>query len=277
MKDKEIQMDISDLKKHGYVRVRYPRDLRTSVVQAMASWQTFCTLPDEVKRAFSGGDRTNDFGYMRREDKVGTADDKELFHVLRSDLPELARRADEVHDKRAVEFIYAVDELVRMAEPVILAFAQETERHYGLKGFAESVLKNRDQWVFRYLHYMGGETLAHAHPDRAGATLHLCESTGGGEYLNFDKKWRPWPLSVDETIIFPSMVLQHLSHGVLKALYHRVTATAESRRSGRFAMVAFVYFQHTHAYNGPRLQDFEEGFNYDMPFEEFQKLFCPTT
>jgi isopenicillin N synthase-like dioxygenase len=124
---------------------------------------------------------------------------------------------------------------------------------------------------------MPGETFAHAHADRGGFTLHLYESAGGGEYLGFDKVWRPWPIGGEETIIFPSMVLQHRSKGRLKALCHRVVATEETSQHGRFSMVVFIDFHHSHRYSDAvkRLQDFEPGFNYDLSFSEFDKLFAP--
>ena len=270
-------MNIDDLETLGFVRVEYPTDLRQCVKDAMASWQEFCGLPDSHKNLFSGGDRVQDFGYMRRQDKVGLADDKELFHALKNQIPDLTARAEKVHDQRAVEFIYAVDQLIKAAEPLVVAFAKKVEDYYGVGGFEQAVAASTDRWVFRYLHYMPGETLAHAHADRGGFTFHLYESVDGGQYLGFDKKWHPWPVSEKETIIFPSMVLQHASQGRLKALCHRVVATEEARKHGRFSMVVFIHPQYNYRYDdsAKRLQDFEPGFNYNLPFPEFDKLFTP--
>lgn len=270
-------MKIEELKTRGFVTLEYPPELRGCVQKAIESWQRFCELPESQKLLLAGGDRINDFGYMRRRDKGATADNKELFHALKKEMPSLATKAAAIEDERAVKFIHAVDQLIMVIEPVVVSFAALTERHYGLAGFEEAVRTSTDRWVFRYIHYLPGETLANAHADRGGFTLHLYENAPGGEYLDFNKNWQPWPVSEEQTIIFPSMVLQHLSKGELKALWHRVVSTEETRAVGRFSMVAFIDFHHTHRFDDStkRLQDFEQGFNYDMPFTEFEKLFVP--
>ena len=270
-------MNIEELKTRGFVTLKYPPELREYVHEAMTSWQRFCGLSEEQKLLLAGGDRINDFGYMHRRDKGATADNKELFHAMKKEMAIMADKAQGVQDDRATQFIHAVDQLIAGIEPVVGSFASLVEKHYGLTGFEKDVRESADRWVFRYLHYLPGETLANAHCDRGGFTLHLFESAPGGEYLDFSKKWQPWPVSEEETIIFPSLVIQHRSQGALKALWHRVVSTEETRASGRFSMVAFIDFRHTHRYNdaAKRLQDFEPGFNYDLPFPELEKLFVP--
>ncbi|MBI4449967.1 hypothetical protein HY634_02830 [Candidatus Uhrbacteria bacterium] len=270
-------MNIEDLKHRGFVTLKYPSELRGRVQEAMASWRRFCDLPDAQKALLAGGDRLNDFGYMRRRDTGATADNKELFHATKREMPVLADRARAIADERAVQFIHAVDQLITSIEPAVASFAALVEHRYGLAGFEQAVKTSVDRWVFRYLHYFPGETLANAHADRGGFTLHLFESAPGGEYLDLHKRWQPWPVSEEETIIFPGMVLQHRSRGDLKALWHRVVSTEATKASGRFSMVVFVDLRHTHRYNdgAKRLQDFEAGFNYDLPFSELEKLFMP--
>jgi isopenicillin N synthase-like dioxygenase len=268
-------MDVCTLLTSGFVSVEYPLPLRQSVVDAMSSWKAFCTLPMEKKRLLSGGDRIRDFGYMRRQDTGPTADDKELFHALRARYPDLLPKAKAVGDRRATDFIEAVDALLIRMGPLVQRFAYEVERHYGLDGFEREVMESQDEWTFRYLHYFGGPTLANAHADRGGLTLHLHESHPGGEYYD-GKCWRPWPVSEKETIIFPSAGLQYRSRCVLKALWHRVVSTPETADEGRYSMVCFVDFAMGHRFNDKRFrwQDFSTpGFNYTMPFAEFRKFF----
>jgi len=270
-------MEVQTLRTDGFVSIKYPRPLRQAMQGAMESWKTFCTLPMEQKRLLSGGDRINDFGYMKREDVGARRDDKELFHALRSKYPLLLPKAEQVGDKRATDFIRAVDVLLVRMGPLVQTFAREVERCYGIAGFEDEVMRSQDYWTFRFLRYpKGQEVLANPHGDRGGFTFHLGESEGGGEYFGFDRRWRPWPVSEKETIIFPGMGLQYRSKCALKALWHRVLPT-ESLSAERYSMVTFVDFQMSHRFNDAHwnMKDFSPGFNYDMLFDEFGKLFVP--
>ena len=264
-------MNISDLSTHGFVTLSYPLSLRMAVDKSMESWRQFCSMSDEEKKIFSDGDRLKDFGYMRRADRVGKADDKEIFEVVERDLKEITRRAEKV--QQAWQFISQIILLLKHAKPRVLEFAKQVENHYEIPGFAETVEKSSDHWTFRYIHYMPSShpMLAHPHADRGGFTLHLQESHYGGEYLGLDHVWRPWPVSMEETIIFPSMVLQHRSEGRLNALWHRVVTTETTKVVGRYSMVAFIDFPHSHRWNDAkyRIQDLQPGFNYGLRPEEF--------
>lgn len=275
-----LRVDSNELATRGFVTVAYPPLLRTRVQSAMASWKNFCALSIEEKRKLSGGSRLRDFGYMKREDAGPKADDKELFHVVRRRLPELHSAADAMADRRAGAFIDAIDILLEASVPLIQAFAQSVEREYSLRGFEAEVMRSQDNWTFRYLHYFSGErpALANAHADRGGFTFHTWEDHDGGEYLDFDKNWRPWPVSETQTIIFPSMGLQYRSQGQLKALWHRVVPNHTTVAQGRYSMVIFIDFAMNHRYNDAarRLQDFEPGFNYRLTHEDFAKLFVPS-
>jgi len=270
-------MDVSALATKGMVEVPYPTALRASVEEAVASWQAFCTLPEEKKRQFSKGDRANDFGYMLRNDAGTRSDSKEMFHVVEEQLPVLWSCADGVHEKRGFRFIDAVSNLIRESVPLVGEFAHAVEKEFNLSGFESEVRASHKRWTFRYLHYFGEAMLAYPHVDRGDFTLHLYENQEGGEYYGFDRHWHPWTLSGEKTVIFPSMGLQYRSGGALKALCHCVRPTPHSAQNGRFALVAFIDFNQNVRYNDreKRLQDFDPGFNYGMPFCEFQKLFVP--
>jgi isopenicillin N synthase-like dioxygenase len=151
---------------------------------------------------------------------------------------------------------------------------------WNLENFSRDVMDNKQNWKFRYLHYFPSESgapIAHPHADRGGFTLHLHESHPGAQYLDFRGKWRPLPVSKNETIIFPSIMLQQRSKSRLKALCHQVLATPEAAREGRYSMVAFVDFLSDVRFNDReyRMQDLDPGFNYALSENEFSKYFVP--
>jgi len=274
-----IGMDLSSLRKDGFVTVSYPPLLRSRVCEAMQSWKSFCNLSENEKTKLSGGDRIQDFGYMRRKDSGPRADNKELFHVVRKRLPQLHAQADAMSDRRAAAFIDAVDVLLQESVPLIQTFAQRIEQEYGLKGFEAEVVGSQDNWTFRYLHYFPGvqPVLANAHADRGGFTFHTWEDHDGGEYLSLNGTWMPWPVSDTKTIIFPSMGLQYRSKGELKALWHRVVPNETTAKVGRYSMVIFIDFKMDYRFDDSRyrIQDFQPGFNYQTSAEEFTRLFVP--
>jgi isopenicillin N synthase-like dioxygenase len=188
----------------------------------------------------------------------------------------LRQRSNDTDDVHALIFIEAAEELLGLIAPLIQRFASDVERTYRLNGFEQEVMCSRQDWTLRYLHYWGGTMLARQHADRLGLTCHLYESDPGGEYLDFDFKWRPWPVSDRQTIIFPSMGLQYRSGGSLKALWHRVVPTPYTRVNGRYSMVAFIDFKADREFTrAKRVQDFPLGFNYGCSWEAFASHFVP--
>ena len=272
-------MNVAQLMSDGYVTLAYPQALRDRVEDAMRAWTRFCALPYDEKAKLSGGDRIRDHGFMLRKDDGPNSDDKELFHLIKRNMPALRAQADTVADRAAVQFVHAVDVLIDSVMPHVVEFARDVERVYGISGFERDVKESSSEWTFRFLNYRPGRpVLASEHVDRGGFTLHLYESAQGGQYFGFDGKWHDWPVNHDQTIIFPSMSLQHRAKCLLKGLAHRVVANDETIRTGRQSMVAFIDFDHTHQFNkfgGKRMQDFPAGSLYSMPFDEFDKLFIP--
>src|SRR3989338_8918861 len=113
-------MEINNLEKEGFVSVKYTDSLRKAVEEAMSSWQRFCQLSDDKKRILSGGDRIQDFGYMRRQDKGERADDKELFHASIAKMAILEEKARAIGDERATSYIRDVGTLIREIKPLIV-------------------------------------------------------------------------------------------------------------------------------------------------------------
>ena len=121
-----------------------------------------------------------------------------------------------------------------------------------------------------------GICIAEPHVDKGGFTFHLHESTSGLQYLNQEKEWKDVVLDESNTILFPGIQIQYASKCKVIALCHRVIAHAISEHIGRFSAVCFIDMAHTPVYNKARhgrMQRHPIGFNYDMDFPTFKKLF----
>jgi len=266
----------------GRAYVSYEPDLRAGVEEAVDAWKAFCLLPEELKLKFpySSDAKVSGNGYELKKD-LGSADLKEDFHLrvaVRDWLMESAEAVDPVVTPDFVEKALAVNELIA---PLLREFGEAVEQKHGIPGFADDIMAKQPFWLLRFLHYFGdrepGDEIAAPHVDKGGFTLHLYESDRGVEQLTYaDKQWVPMPLSHDQTVIIPGMGLQNRSKGVLRATCHRVVATEESAKQGRYSAVCFFNFNNVRFYDKERfgrLQNWEPGAFYDMPFEEFDKLF----
>lgn len=181
----------------------------------------------------------------------------------------------------AREFVTHVTSLVKVMKPTILQFARDVETKLGVEGFESEVELSEPGFFVRFIHYFGdrevGEETATAHVDQSGFTLHLFESAPGFQCLSYDGKWIDVPISGGyQTVIINAMQMQLRSKGELKALCHRVVATPETAKKGRYSAVCFVQLRNTPKYDkdkGGRLQEKVPGFNYDMQIEEFREMF----
>jgi isopenicillin N synthase-like dioxygenase len=154
------------------------------------------------------------------------------------------------------------------------------EEVYGLQGLYDEVANGESVFFVRFIHYFGdrevGEEIATAHPDQSGFTPHLFESAPGLQRLTYDGRWVDMPVIEGGMVIIPAMQLQLRSEGTLRALCHRVVAVSETMDVGRYSAVCFVQLPRTPKYDKAtqgRLQEKEPGFNYQMSYEEFSKLF----
>ncbi len=274
-------LSVRGLKTTGQVTLAYPRDLRAAVEKANASWTKVCELPLEVKMTLPHSNNGAGFGY---EPLRENGDRKENFDLVLSAESALVEWAKTVQNSIALDFVKDVLAIIPLMVPVAVRFAQDCEREFGLEGFGSEIERSVDRFFIRFIHYFPGaqpgDQIAEAHPDQSGFTLHLFESAPGLEYLPYKGKWSAMPVSEGETVIIPDMQMQLRSKGEIKALYHRVVATPETAREGRYSAVCFVQFADTPKYNKKafgQLQmskgPFKEAFNYEMPFEGFAKLF----
>lgn len=260
--------------------MKYPPQLRTAVEKAVASWQEFCALPTEVKRGLPYSNNADGVGYEMKDGVGNKADHKENFDITTGGKKWLLDNAGKVSNKTALSFITDAAELVRLAKPLIVDFARQAEHAFALADFAKEVEQSEDAYFIRFIHYFGsrkvGEETASAHADQSGFTPHLYESAAGLQCLTREKQWIDMPVSADETVIIPSMQMQLRSGGKLKATCHRVIATTQTAKEGRYSAVCFVQLKKTPKYdkerNG-RLQEKAPGFNYEMTHEEFEGMF----
>jgi isopenicillin N synthase-like dioxygenase len=272
---------VGELETKGLVQVSCPVDLREAVVRAVESWKVFCSLPENARRQFPYNSSAGmGVGYELKQTSGANLDVKEDFHFALGSEGWITGIAEEMKNPVVSRFVDDARSLAHAMEPLVLDFAQDLERRFALEGLAQEVADSEGSWFVRFLHYFGnrreGDEIATPHADKSGFTLHLYESDPGLQYLDFKKNWQEMPVSAAETAIIPGMRLQYRSRGQLKAMFHRVVATKETAVRGRFSAVCFVHLNHTPAYDkqkSGRLQEFQPGFNYEMPFEEFSKLF----
>jgi len=275
------KMSVTSFKEKGFVEIGYPKKLRVAVEDAIVAWRAFCVLPEERKILFPYN--PNDgmgVGYELKKTKGIARDLKEDLHVTTGQSDWLAEAAKKSGVSECQELVKKAQSLLLTMSPIILDFAKSIEQKFGIKYLVEDVADNQEQWFLRFLHYFGdrkvGEEIATSHADKSGFTLHLYESDSGLQFLDWDLTWHDAHVSPGTAVIIPGMRMQYRSENKLKALFHRVIANEKTAKNGRFSMVCFVHFKRTPQYdkkNVGRLQEFKPGFNYEMPFEEFRKLF----
>lgn len=275
-----MKTHIEDLKTKGFVVLAYPKDLRQAVTKAVKSWKKFCDLPQKIKKVLPYSNVADGVGYELKEGVGNKADRKENFDIALLGNKWLTDHVGEINNPIALSFVENATKLVSIMKSLILDFASKVEQSFDVKDFCFEIEGGEDVFFVRFIHYFGdrkvGEETATAHTDQSGFTLHLYESAPGLECLTHDGKWIPMPVSEGETVIIPCMQMQLRSAGKLKALCHRVVATHETAREGRYSAVCFVQLKNTPKYNKERhgrLQEKKPGFNYKLSHGEFQKLF----
>ncbi len=277
--DTQSSNSMQELRKLGLSNVDYPDNLRGIVERAVASWKDFCSLTREEKGLFAFLEDTHGdgCGYELKEEKGAGKDLKENFHVTLHQ----SERLEKIALGRSFLFLQDAKNLLDRMEPIILQYAASLEKEFGLKGLEEEVKLSKPYWTLRYLHYFGnqseGAEIAAPHADKGGFTLHLYESDEGLQYYSLDKpEWNDMPVNEKQTVIIPSMQLQLISKGELKALYHRVVATNQTAHTGRYSMVCFITLENFPKYRKKdfgNMQSHQTAFNYAMPAQEFSQLF----
>jgi hypothetical protein len=274
---------LAGLEERGLAILEYPVHVQEKVVWAERKWEAFCALPDEVKRLFpyQPDALLSGAGYQPPESGI---DPKEHFHVNLANAAWLIEQAEKIGNPVMIDFVTSALELLRELRPFVGDFSKTAEREFGIPGLAQDICECMETHILRFLHYFGGceagADIAALHIDKGGCTPHLYESTPGLQYLTHTKVWKDVVFSKGQTAIIPGFRLQHRSGGRLWATCHKVIASEEAARHGRFSIVLFVDFLNGKYYNKMHwksLQGFSEGFFYGMPFEELDTYFIEKT
>jgi len=182
------------LQSDGLVRVPYPPELRSSVETAVAAWEAFCRLPEELRAKFPYGEAGasgSGVGYELKKTPGANLDLKEDFHFTTGSREWLQTTAQALQNPVAIKFIEEAGKLVGLVEPLVIDFAARVEKEFNLKDFRDEVAESQPTWIVRFLHYFGdrkeGDEIATPHADKSGFTLHLYESDPGLQYLDFGK------------------------------------------------------------------------------------------
>lgn len=263
----------------GVEMVDYPLETKLNVQLTAVAWRAFLELPNNIKDEFTADQLQSGVGYERKGDGGRESNDiKENFDITRESIAQLTEKAQP--NEVVTAFLLAADKLFDSLKSMVIEFGKHVEETYNIPGFAAEALASSDSLFVRYLKYPPvpvGTVIGEAHVDHSGFTFHLYESTGGCERLTYDnKRWVPMPVAPDKAAVFPSMQTQLFSQNKLHGLCHHIIANDTTSQSGREAIVAFVPLVNMPAYDRKthgRLQEMEPGFNYDMPYEVFQKYF----
>ncbi len=277
-------MNTQDLETTGSVSVTYPSGLRKAVEDAVEAWEIFCALPSEVKKNLPYSNSADGVGYELKDGSGNKGDRKENFDVALSGKDWLLQNIERIQNPMMLDFVQKAVSLVDLVKPIVIGFASDVEKDFGVRGLVDEVSHGEDVFFIRFIHYFGersvGEETASAHTDQSGFTLHLFESDKGLQCLPYNaaslNDFVDMPVSSGETVIIPSMQMQLRSEGKLIALCHRVVATVETKDNGRYSAVCFVQLKDTPKYNkerSGRLQEKTPGFNYTMTPGEFSELF----
>lgn len=265
----------------GIFVLPYPQGLRRVVRRAMKSWLAFCQLPPEVKTRVPYIGSSAGVGYEVKRGGQGESGHKEQFDVVFCDRSTLDSMTLSLDCPELIDLVTGGLDLARMVAPLAINFARQLEGANVASNLQEEVVDGSDRFFLRFIHYPPGvgegQVIALPHVDQSAFTLHLHESEPGLEYLSYgSREWKQMPISQDQTVIIPAMQLQLRSMGNIRALCHRVVATPATAESGRYSAVCFVQLGRTPKYNkeahGP-LQARQPGFNYQMPFGPFFRLF----
>ena len=206
-----------------------------------------------------------------------------MFHTKLKDKEWLRDQARRVGRDEATTLVATSIEAIKELEPFVAEFCERLERRFDLGAFREDFLADIHEAILRHLFYppgarQAGEEIAVQHVDKGGFTLHNWESHPGVERLTLDtKEWVPFPTRKGKAVMFGSLRLQHRARNKLKGLCHRVVLRPEAVETGRYSTVFFSNFRHSPYYNKRALGSTQErplGFNYDISWEDFEKLFA---
>lgn len=277
-----MQSILSDLKKDGFINIQYPESVRKSVEGTSVAWKKFCTAETTVKESFHYSE-VAEAGYEFKG-VVGVGKDlKENFHMTPKSISNLEGIAAKTGNQDATNFIISGKKLFEDTYEFVKDVLLKIEEESGIVGLAERGLRLQGDWIIRFLHYLPGmpvgNEIAATHPDKGSVTLHLYESDGGLQYF-WDGVWKDMPVSSEYTASIGGMGLQYATECQVKATNHRVIATENTSKEGRYSIVMFIPVADVPEYDKERYGRTQDvilkegvGFNYNLTFPEFKEYF----
>ena len=219
------------------------------------SWRAFCALPPSIKERFVYPEHEGvwDLGYKLRKRSLGR-EDKEYFHYTPKNAEFLShyKLGGLVKEHNAVsDFLQFGEALYGAVRELSLEIGRDLGRF--VPTLPTELEKGRDLLTLRFLHYTpersDDESLADAHFDRSGFTLHLFESHPGLQLLDWNMMWKDAPIRDGNTVIFTGYQLELQMKGELQKTWHRVIRKKDALGSGsRISIVLFVPFVDTPSY-----------------------------
>lgn len=248
-------------------------------------WMPFTKdLPLEVKKQlrYQKDERLSGIGYEYKEGKNGT-DRKENIHLQLDKQRLLRDLAKQTGESLVINLVDAGLALIESVPLIISDYIEEIEARLQQPNFRKEVMQGLPFWLLRLLHYLEGcepdQIMAQWHTDKGCFTPHLYESHPGLQYLSAAGKWVDISFAHDRSVVLPGIRMQHRSKCAVTAVCHRVIATEETARNGRYSAVCFVDSNYSHYFNKEKYgsqQDWQAerpGINYNMTFEELDRHF----
>lgn len=268
----------------GVVSLEYLAEIQQVVKDTLTAWQAFINLPQAAKDTLASSNSHDGVGYEKKVGAGESRDIKENFDITIRGVTSLEEFHKGTDSPKAVQQLLAHCALLaRTLRPMQLAYGDYISSTIQDGGaFLDTLKQSADEVFIRLLSYPPSplnSEVGEAHTDHSGFTIHLAETCGGCEALDTQGTWQPLPIEEGRATAFGSMQTQLATRGVIKALCHRIVATAETTKNGRLAIVAFTPLKDIPSYDREahgRLQEKQPGFNYDMSRQDFAQLFEDT-
>lgn len=262
----------SQFRDFGFARVNYPLIFKRGIENMSLNWRNFYVQTPNHKNLINFDEKTG--GYQEKNKVIDPhlLDFNEDFHVtLKYDFATSSfnpSSTDLMFLQTSKIFLEYFAPQIRLVANYLSELAYRNFNKYAL---------NSDGWTLKFSHYypQKGKYLAPCQLDEGGYTIRLYESCPGLECL-WKGQWRPISFSKDEMVFFPGIIGQHLSHGEVKALNHRLVSSKESKAVGRVSIVLFNgYVDYPYVYNKNLFgstHNFVPGQNYDLSHKDFSKF-----
>jgi len=269
--EKDNLVAANEIEKLGYGTTHYSSQLKSSVIDLMNKFESFCGQSLDHKQNML---YQSSLGYENRDRLVDpmSVDHKESFYIKNNyEFPKTFTPSEV--DK---EFVSSCKFLLKEILPLVFS---STGVLSNVGGNDLSQYFDETSLTLRAIHYYPDTSveIAYHHVDRGGHTYHLYETTDGLEAY-WQGTWNKIFFDKGQMAYFPGLQAQFASRCLLKGLCHRVVSNTQSAQHGRYSLVLFIdYHKLGYKYslnkNGPIEKAFLPGQNYEIPFIELKNFF----